>query len=144
MSFFGKLFEKGEDPLPVFNDPELGRMEWSQDDEAWTGSYRGLQFALSYSREASPSSAVLSYAKEVLNDPDWLNRTLQEEKDRWSSKVPPNVKPELAELRFGVLYFSIHKRRGPIIFAIVDGGKGYRCWRIEYHGRECDGMGLDT
>jgi hypothetical protein len=144
MGFFKKLFEKGEDPIPVVDDPQLGHMEWSQDDEAWIGSHSGFQFALSYEREATPSPALLSYAKDVLSDPDWLNRTLRQEKDRWSAKFPPHIKQELADLQFGLIYFSIHERRGPIIFAIIEGGKDERCWRIEYHGRQCDGMGFDT
>jgi hypothetical protein len=29
MHFLKKLFEKGEDPLPVIDDPQLGRLKWS-------------------------------------------------------------------------------------------------------------------
>ncbi len=144
MRFLKQLFEKGEDPLPTVDDPQLGRMEWSKDDEAWLGTYRGLRFALAYERKAAPTPSLLSYAKEVLNDPRWLERTLEEEKKRWAAKVPPTVKDELAALKLGRIYFSIHRRRGRYIFALVDGGGDGRSWRIEYHGRQCDGLGFDT
>ncbi len=144
MRFLKKLFEKGEPPVPVVDDPQLGRLEWSEDDEAWVGTHRGFRFALAYERKATPAPPLLSYAKEVLNDPGWLERTLEEEKNRWAAKAPPSVQHELAGLRFGLIYFSIHKHRGPCIFAIVEGGEDDRSWRIEYHDRQCDGLGFDT
>ena len=144
MRFFKKLSEKEEDPVPVVNDPQLGRMEWSEDDEAWVGTHGGFRFALAYERKATPTPPLLSYAKEVLSNPVWLERTLEEEKKRWASKVPPSGRDELATLKFGLIYFSIHKDRGPYIFAIVEGGGDDRSWRIEYHNRQCDGLGFDT
>jgi hypothetical protein len=144
MRFLKKLFEKGEEPLPIVEDPQLGRMDWSKDDEAWLGTHGGFRFALAYERKAMPTPPLLAYAKEVLSDPDLLERTLAEQKQRWASRVPPSVKDELAALKFGLIYFSIHKRRGPYIFAIVEGGGADRSWRIEYHGRQCDGLGFDT
>jgi len=144
MGFLKKLFAKGEDPLPVVDDPQFGHMEWSEDDEAWIGAYRGLRFALAYDRKATPTAPLLAYAQEVLNDPEWLQRTLEEGKNRWASKGSPAIKAEIAALRFGLIYFSIHKHRGPYIFAILEGGGIDRSWRIEYHGRRCDGLGFDT
>jgi hypothetical protein len=144
MRFLSKLFEKGEDPSPVVDDPQLGRMEWSPDDEAWVGTSGVFRFALAYERKATPTLPLLCYAKEVLSDPGWLGGTLEEEKRRWASKIPPSTRSELAALKFGLIYFSIHKDRGPYIFAIVDGGGEDRSWRIEYHGRQCDGLGFDT
>ena len=143
MSFFVKLFAKGEDPLPVIDDPQLGRMAWSKDDEAWVGTHNGLHFALDYEREASPTPRLLGYAKEVLADPKWLMTSLEEEKKEWVPKIPPSAKDELAALKFGLISFSMHKNGG-YIFAVDDGGGDNRSWRIEYHGRECDGLGFDT
>lgn len=141
MGFFAKLFDKGEDPLPSVVDPQLGHMTWSKDDEAWIGKHAGLQFALSYERKAAPTPELLAYAKEMLADSNWLLRTLEDQKKSW--KVPPHVEAELAALRFGQISFSMHNSVG-CIFATLEGGSESRCWRIEYHGRECDGLGFDT
>ena len=144
MGFFKKLFEKGEDPVPTFEDPTLGHMEWSEDDEAWVGAYNGFRFGLAYERESkTPTPRVLAYAKDVLGEADWLASTLESEKKVWISKVPPSVKEEVARLKFGLVYFSFRKGSGYII-ADVEGGGDDRCWRIEYHDRKCDGMGFDT
>jgi len=143
MSSLAKFFSKGEDPLPSIDDPQLGHMAWSKDDEAWVGTHGGMQFGLAYEREAAPTPGLLAYAREVLADPNWLANTLEEEKKSWAPKVPPSVKTELAALRFGLVYFSMHKDHG-YIFATVDGGGDNRSWRIEYHGRKCDGLGFDT
>lgn len=143
MSFLAKLLDKGEAPMPVVDDPHLGRMTWSKDDEGWIGTYAGVQFALGYERKTAPTPVLLAYAKEVLGDVGWLFRTLEDEKKSWAPRVPPSVKDELAGLRFGLVYFSLHKEQG-YIFATVDGGGDDRSWRIEYHGRECDGLGFDT
>lgn len=136
-----RLFDKGEEPLTSITDPQLGRMTWSKDDEAWIGTHVGLQFALSYERKAAPTPELLGYAKVVLADPRWLLSTLEDQKKSW--KVPPHVEAELIALRFGLICFSMHEGQG-YIFATLDGGSDNRCWRIEYHGRECDGLGFDT
>lgn len=130
-----------EDPIPAYEDPDIGLMKWSKDHEAWIGTHAGLQFALSYERKAAPTPKLLAYAKEVLADSDWLLSTFEEQKKNW--KVPPHVEAELAALRFGLVSFSMHKGQG-YIFATVEGGGGNRCWRIEYRGRKCDGLGFDT
>jgi len=143
MSFLSKLFDKGEAPLLSVDVAPLGQMVWSSDDEAWIGTREGVQFALGYERKATPSSNLVAYATEVLADPSWLASTLEEEKNSWASKVPTSEKSEVATLRFGLIYFSMHKNQG-YIFAIVEGGRDNRSWRIEYHDRHCDGLGFDT
>ena len=143
MRFLKKLFEKGEDPLPIVEDPKLGRLEWSKDDEAWIGFFNGFRFALSYERKVAPTPRLSDYAKDVLGNPGWLTGTLEMEKSSWASKVPPNVKDEVARLKFGIVQFSMRKDCGYII-ADVEGGGDNRSWRIEYHDRECDGLCFDT
>jgi len=143
MNFLKKLFEKGETPIPIVEDPTLGRLEWSEDDEAWIGSFNGFRFALSYERKSAPPPRLSDYARDVLGNPAWLTDTLEMEKRSWASKVPPNVKDEVASLKFGIIHFSMRKDRAYII-ADVEGGGDERSWRIEYHDRECDGLGFDT
>jgi hypothetical protein len=143
MRFLSKLFAKGEAPLPVVEDPQLGRLEWSKADEAWIGSCNGFRFALSYERKAAPTPQLSAYAQAVLGDPGWLTGTFEKEKRNWVAKAPPGLKDEVAGLKFGLVHFSMHQDRGYII-ANIEGGGGDRSWRIEYHGRECDGLGFDT
>ena len=143
MRFLTRLFEKGEDPLPVVEDPQLGSLKWSKADEAWIGSYNGFRFALACGRKAAPAPNLSAYAKDVLGDRGWLAGTLEMEKSNWATKVPPGVKDEVAGLKFGLIHFSMHEDRGYII-ADIEGGGGNRSWRIEYHNRECDGLGFDT
>jgi hypothetical protein len=143
VSFLEKLFDNGEGPLTSVEDSRLGLMMWSKDDEAWIGTYNGLRFALAYDRKAAPTARLLSYAKEMLGDPEWLASTLEEEKKKWAAKVPPSVKDEVATLRFGLIYFSMRKERGYVI-ADVEGGGDNRSWRIEFIDRKCAGLGFDT
>jgi hypothetical protein len=142
MGFLGKLFKKRPEPPPPFTDAVLGLMEWSEDDESWMGKYNGFDFALGYEGEPALTQAVLDYAKVFLSQPDWLASALAAEKKRWESRVPKRLWPELEALRFGIIYFSMF--HGPYTFATLEGGQDPRCWRIEYHGHECDGMGFDT
>jgi hypothetical protein len=147
MGFFKNLFEKGEDPVRTFEDPTLGHMEWSKDDDAWIGTYNGFRFALSYARKATPTPRVLAYAKDVLGDAGWLASTLEVEKKVWLSNVPPSGKEEVAGLKFGLVHFSFRRefrRETGYIIADVEGGGDNRSWRIEYHDRKCDGLGFDT
>ena len=144
MGFLDKLFRKRQEPPPPpFNDPILGLIHWSEDDESWMGKYNGFEFALGYEGEPAPTPAVLDYAKDVLRKPDWLASTLAAEKKRWESRVPKTLRAELEGLRFGVIYFSMFPTPH-YIFATLVGGQDPRCWRIEYHGHACDGMGFDT
>jgi hypothetical protein len=85
----------------------------------------------------------LSYAKEVLGDSGWLASALEEEKKDWALKVPPGVKGEVAALRLGLIYFSMHKEHGYII-GDVEGGGDNRSWRIEFTDLRCAGLGFDT
>lgn len=143
MGFLSKLFEKGEDPLPIVNDPQLGHLEWAEADEAWVGSYNGFHFSLSYDRKAVPTPEVSAYAKSMLGDAVWLMDTFEKEKDHCMTKAPSHLIREIAGLKLGRLYFSMNKGCGYVI-ANVEGGGDDRSWRIEFHDRKCDGMGFDT
>jgi hypothetical protein len=45
MGFFSDLFKKGEDPVATYNDPQLGLMSWSEDEEGWVGEYKQKRLA---------------------------------------------------------------------------------------------------
>lgn len=46
MGFLSKLFAAPEEPDPVFQDPILGPLRWSKDDEAWQGEHNSLKFQI--------------------------------------------------------------------------------------------------
>jgi hypothetical protein len=143
MRVFEKLFGKDEVPVSIIDDPMLGRLTWSKEDEAWIGTHRGISIALDYERKATPTSAVLDFARDALSDPEWLLRSLEDEKRKWISRVPPSAKDELASLRLGLVSFSVRKGQR-FIFGVVEGGGDERSWRTMYRDGKCEGLGFDT
>ncbi len=143
MSFLSKLFDKGESPDPIFDDPVLGAMSWSKDEEAWAGAYDGFRFAVAYERKSTPAAELLSYTREVLGDGTWLIEALESEKQRALASAPSSAKAEIEALRFGLIHFYRHKGQLRII-ADVEGGGDSRSWRIEFHDRVCEGLGFDS
>jgi hypothetical protein len=137
------LFGTDEAPIPAIDDPVLGRLVWSKEDEAWIGRHRGVQIALSYERKAMPSPALLAFARESLVDPDWLLRSLEDEKKKWASRIPLSAKDELSALRLGLVSFSMPKGKR-FIFGSVEGDGDERSWRIMYLDGKCEGLGFDT
>jgi hypothetical protein len=142
MGLFSNLFKKGEDPLPAVTDPQLGPVRWSQDDEAWLGEYKGRRFGLAYEGKSAPTSELITYAHEVLDDSPWLDSSLAEAKQQAIKDYPESSHEEIKSLAWGAIHFYRHKGIRRII-ADLDGGKDYRAWRIEYHDRQCEGIGFD-
>lgn len=142
MGLFSDLFKKGEDPLPAFSDPKLGEMQWSKDDEAWLGECQNRKFGLAYEGMSTPTSELIAYAHEVLDDPAWLDASLAEAKQQAIKEYPEPSHEEIKSLVWGSIHFYRHKGNRRII-ADLDGGKDYRAWRIEYHDRQCEGIGFD-
>jgi hypothetical protein len=137
---FGLSGEPIEDPTPEFVDPVLGAMNWNEDDEAWIGEYNGFHFALSYERKREPTSAVIEYARETLANPHWLNDGLAQAKAAAASDFGQYYLDEANSLIFGLIHFQFYKNQ-PRIFAELEGGRDFRCWRIEYSGTKCDRSG---
>jgi len=50
---------------------------------------------------------------------------------------------EVNSLIVGLIHFHFYKNQ-PRIFAELEGGRDFRCWRIEYSGTKCEGMGFDN
>lgn len=147
MGFLSNLFKKGEDPAKPCSDGVLGLLQWSEDDEAWLGEFRGLKFSLAYEGLKQPSDVVITYAREILSDSSWLSSTLAEAKIKQIKKYGRNLselhRSEVESLSFGTICFYVYKSKRRII-ADLEGGKEYRAWRIEYSDRQCDGIGFDT
>lgn len=142
MGFLSDLFKNGEDPLPVFTDPLLGKMEWSKDDEAWLGARRQVKFGLAYDRKSSPAAELIAYAHQVLCGGAWMENSLAEAKQRARQEYPQAYHEEIQGLTWGTVHFYLHKGTRRII-ADLEGGRDDRAWRIEYHDRECEGIGFD-
>jgi hypothetical protein len=146
---FQKLFSKGEDPLPIFDHPQLGHMTWSEDDESWGGTYNGIPFFLEYDFKSAPTPEVLAYAMDILSDPDFLTSTLDEAKREWLSELPPArqvaEQPQLAKLTFDRVSFWIKKGQGYVSASLKGNDDALdRYFRIEYQDRRCLGIGYDT
>lgn len=142
MGFFSELFKKGEEPQQSFTDGVLGSMTWSQDDEVWFGQYSGKKFSLAYEWTKTPPEALITYAREVLNNSAWLASNLAEAKERAKQKCGDSYVAEIDALTWGRIHFYLHKGKRRII-ADLDGGKDDRSWRIEYGDRTCEGIGFD-
>ena len=142
MGLFSDLFKKGEDPEQLCTDDVLGPMTWSEDDEAWFGDHNGRKFSLAYEWTKRPPDSLVTYAREVLHDADWLASSLAGAKERAKKECGDAYVAEIDALSLGRIHFYLHKGKRRII-ANIDGGKDDRCWRIEYDDRTCEGMGFD-
>jgi hypothetical protein len=142
MGLFSKLFQKSEGPLSTVTDFQLGTMQWSKDDEAWLGDYKHKKFGLAYEGKSTPTSELIAYAHEVLDDPAWLDATLAEARQQALKEYPGPLHAEIQSLSWGAIHF--YRRKGVRgIIADLNGGKDYRAWRIEYRDRHCEGIGFD-
>jgi hypothetical protein len=75
MVFFRSLFGNGkteegdgEEVAAIFVDEVLGRMEWSDDHEAWVGRHAGLRFSLSLESGIEPTHEIIEYARSIMGD----------------------------------------------------------------------------
>ena len=144
MGFLSKLFSAGEEPERFVSDQVLGQMEWSQDDGAWIGEYNGFKFGLAYEREKRVLvDPLVAYAREILNDPAWLASTLAAAKAAARKEYGKFYEAEIDGLSFGLIDFYLFRGKRRII-ASLEGGRDYRCWRIEYADRTCEGIGFDS
>ena len=152
MGLFSKLFAKPPEPEKSFTDPILGPMTWSDEAEAWSGHHNSFDFLIDYTQKKLPSPAILAYAREILNDPSWLQATLLEAKTKFKHDIPAKHRAlhndEIDNLTWDQISFGFYRK--PVngenrrIFATLNGGHDYRCWRIEYLYRTCSGLGFDT
>jgi hypothetical protein len=140
---FGPGGEPIEETTPEFVDPVLGAMKWNEDGEVWIGEHNGFQFALSYEGKREPTLAVVEYARETLANPQWLNDGLAQAKSAAGRDFGQYYLNEVNSLIFGLIHFYFYKNQ-PRIFAELEGDRDFRCWRIEYSGTKCEGMGFDN
>jgi hypothetical protein len=142
-----KRFLQGEPP-PIaekIDDPVLGTLTWSEDDEAWVSSATHAGFEFQISGTPEPDKALLTHAADILR-----------RKDGFVAEVLAYVKSEGETVR------SLHSYRDEIAGLRVErvclfwpdrpddgmislsGGRDYRLWRCDYIARRPKGLGFDS
>jgi hypothetical protein len=143
MGWLRKTFGRGEQPVERVEDPVLGTLVWSKDDEGWVGQLGGLRIVVCDSIRAVPSPQVLDYARTVLGPQgDLFRKALAEAKAAYRETYRLAAE-EFDRLEPGTLSFEI-AQRGPVCFVELIGGNPDRFWRVEFTGTNCDGFGFDT
>lgn len=107
MGILKNLFRKAEAPNKEWSDEVLGSTGWSDDDEAWQGEYQGQRFSIAYEWASEPDPALVSYAREILQDPPWLAMVLEGEKGGAKSEYGEYYWEEIDGLSLGGLSFLI-------------------------------------
>jgi len=143
---FLDFIKSGEEPISVYEDSILGRLLWNDNDEAWIGKYNGYIFTLAYDKKKEPDIDLINHARNILNNTEWLNKTLAEAKNNWlieNNKFAEILKDEIFSLKLDKFYFFKRKNVNSIL-ANLEGGSAERSWRIEFKEMKCIGMGYDT
>jgi hypothetical protein len=137
------LFRKREPPQQIVEHPVLGRLEWRVDEDSWVGAYSGYRFSLMIGDDVTPNETLASYAIDVMSAPGWLEWNLEEAKTAAVEKYERFYSDEIAGLTLGDVAFFRYKQWGRIM-ATLEGGRNFRCWRIEFTDKKCEGIGFDT
>lgn len=129
MGFLSKLFAAPAEPDPVFHDPILGALRWSNDNEAWNGECNSLKFEIAYTRVKTPDPTLLNRAKTLLADPSLLAAQLAEAKKTFIGELGEKERavysPEVDALTIESIAFWPDDR----MFISLDGGRNDRLWR---------------
>lgn len=136
------LFKKPDPPAPEVDHPAFGKLHWSEDEEGWTGNYRGRRFSIFRDGASTPDEMLCDFALDAMDDSEWLDTTLSRAKQDALETYAASYEDEIHGLTLGTLCFYARDRQARIT-ADLEGGSEYRCWRIEYAGRECEGIGFD-
>ncbi len=142
-SWIRGLFRRWEPPQQVVEHPVLGRLEWCRDDESWHGECHGYRFNLMIEDALAPDQTLASYAIDVMSAPGWFEGNLEEAKTAAVKEFERYYSDEITGLTLGEVTFFRHQRGGRIL-ASLEGGRDYRCWRMEFTDKKCEGIGFDT
>jgi hypothetical protein len=140
---YARIAGHSPEPLALFNDPVLGPLLWSEDDESWVGEHGGYRIAIGYSGLAVPDPELLAYARDCLGpEGATFTRNLAEAREARANEFAPWA-AEFTRLRVEVLRFWLSDR-GMGCFVDLVGGEPERSWRVEFEGLKCLGFGFDT
>ncbi len=143
LDWLAKLFDRPEEPVPEYELATLGRVVWSEDDEAWRGYFNGFSYLLSYQGQATPAEDLSAYAFRMLEDKEAFLSAIHAAKLAGAAEYPLFYSDEISGLTLGLVYFFRNKQHYRIL-ADLDGGLDYRAWRIEFLGDHCEGIGFDS
>jgi hypothetical protein len=138
------LGNRGAQPDLRFQDPTLGELRWSEDDESWIGDYGGYRIALVYSGQATPEPKLIEYARDFLGeDGAEFAGTFNAARIAHAYEFF-RLQDEFLRLTVEMLYFSAGKDVMGCFVALEGADDPDRSWRAEFIGHECAGFGFDT
>ena len=138
-----KLFERPVEPLPQFEHPILGRSNWSEDNEAWLGSFNGFSYLLFYEGQKTPADDLSAYAVRMLSGKEQFLAAINSAKVDGLGAYPLSYSDEIRGLKLGLVYFYRNEHRLRIL-ADLDGGHDHRAWWVEFLEQRCEGIGFDS
>ena len=139
------LFRKKQPPIIKELDAgTLGGLMWSVEEDAWAGSFQGVEFFVSPDdSNECPSQNLMAYAESVLSVKAWLLEAVTTEKEKYLTKHP-EFRNELQDLQICALAFSNHKKKGLYLNCQLGFGAPNRFWSLDFHGRYCSAIGFDS
>lgn len=139
MGILTSLFKKDEKPLAELIDSDLGKLVWSEADEAWVGYYNSFKFSIAFDYENTPSQELLSYAKQILRRPRWLKEAILNAMKDAMEKNAGRYDDEFRKLKLNMIHFYMYMDEVRI-FVDFTGCKEYRLWGINFKDLVCEGM----
>src|SRR5436309_1332336 len=143
-----RFFKRAPPPVAEkIDDPVLGRLMWSEDDEAWVSSsaHAGVGFDFQISGTPEPDEALLAHAADILRKRDAfveaVSQFLKEEAEKIRSLRSYRDEIEGLKIDRVCLFWPERPDDGMISFS---GGRDYRLWRCDYVARQPKGLGFDS
>jgi hypothetical protein len=137
---FGK---RGPNPLASIDDPTLGKMHWSEDDESWIGECGGYRFAVPYTWQAVPDVSLLVYVRMFLGeDGSTFTGNLNAARVKHAAEFE-RWEDEFRRLKVEMLRFGMSTNEMGCLVDLA-GGEPDKSWRVEFDGHDCLGFGFDT
>ncbi len=143
-----RFFKRAPPPVAEkIDDPVLGTLMWSEDDEAWVWSsaHAGVGFDFQISGTPEPDEALLAHAADILRKRDAfvaaVSQFLKEEAEKIRSLRFYRDEIEGLKIERVCLFWPERPDDGMISFS---GGRNYRLWRCDYVARQPKGLGFDS
>lgn len=143
-----RLFQGEPPPIAEkVEDPVLGTLAWSVDDEAWKSSadLAGAGFGFMIAGAPEPDKGLLAHAADILRrKEEFVAEVLacvkSEGEKAWYFA---SYREEIAGLRLEEVYLCWPDRPDDGLISL-SGGRDYRLWRCDYVARKPKGLGFDS
>ena len=143
MGLFSKLFGR-RPPRERFDDPVLGTLQPSDDDNCWEVNYRsgGEELGFLIAGNDKPSEMLLAHAREVIRDIAAFKANVREflEAEKVNFPAEANQEIDALSIEHVCLLWPDRPKDGMIYF---NGPDGFRVWRRDYVDRQPKGLGFD-